>query len=122
MAHIPLTKNTLPFRSPHKTPYGKEDVDSQEHIAHVVEREYAEHDVVNSADGSQSSEIEHRIPQCQTVLHLVNGSYGKNKYGPYRSEEESQHTRHGKGIECGVEIEMAPCFGHESLDGGIKGC
>ena len=74
-------------------PKGKGNVDRQEEVADVVEREDAEHNIEDSTDGTKSEEIEKCIRDLQTTDGVVDSSQSDDDDGPNGTYEETKGKR-----------------------------
>ena len=62
---------------------GKDDVDQQQRIADVVEREDAEDDIVDADDCHESQHVEQGLSGCQHAENVVERCDSYDEDGPY---------------------------------------
>ena len=69
------------------SPESKDDVGRQQKVADVIERQNAEHDVQNGADGSESEQVEEGIGGLQATDGVVDSCDPDNDDGPHGGNE-----------------------------------
>ena len=61
-----------------KTPEGKNNVEHQQRITYIPKSGQAEHHVIDSTDGYESTQIEHGIAETETTLQVEDGCQTNN--------------------------------------------
>ena len=88
-------------------PHGKDDVGHKKQITDIPQRGDAEDDVVGSTHGSKSAEIKQGLAEGQTMARHIDTRQSYNEHRPHRDEKDGKHGLNDKGVERGMEIELA---------------
>lgn len=102
------------------SPESKDKVGRKQQVAYIIKCGYAEDNVVDGTYTHQSAEVENGIEERQVTESIVDGSDGNDEHAPYRREKDHQQERLGKGVECGVKVEVSPSVRCKELNGGVQ--
>ena len=59
---------------------GKKEINHQQHITNIIQREDTEHHVVNSTNGCQTAEVKNHLAHRQQMTHIID--HGQRADGP----------------------------------------
>ena len=99
---------------------GEGDVGDQQGVTDVVKGGDAEDDIVDGQDAHQAQAIEDGLGERQLATDIIERGNGDKQHGPYGYQEQAEMQGHGKGIERGMIVVMAPGVGVGQLDGAIE--
>ena len=87
---------------------GEGDIDDQQGVTDVVKGGDAEDDIVDGQDTHQAQAIEDGLGERQLAADIIECGNGDKQHGPYGYQEQTEMQGHGKGIERGMIVVMAP--------------